>query len=238
LGGRARAPAGPEGGGFGLAEIAEWRPDLVNRRAIPQHSEITAMPDEKLHQVLRLIDEANAQDPNRETWQGEDHPKEWLYGRRMTEWLERLQPDASDILQIAARGQHIRRWEVPRDSYPMTREGYLKWRSFLYGFHGERVAELMARAGYAPGAIERVRTILSKRGLRTDPDAQLIEDVACLVFLDYYFPEFAMTQDAEKLVGIVRKTWNKMSERARQRALELDFPEAIKPLLGRALGPD
>jgi hypothetical protein len=196
------------------------------------------MNDEKLNRVLYLIDEANAQDPNRETWQGASHPKEWLYGRHMTEWLERLQPDASDILHIAARGQHIRRWEVPRDSYPMTREGYLKWRSFLYGFHGERVAEIMARVGYEPGAIERVRTILSKRGLRTDLEVQLIEDVACLVFLDYYFPEFAATQEAEKLIGIVRKTWNKMSERARQRALELEFPEAIKALLGRALEPD
>lgn len=195
------------------------------------------MNDEKLDRVLRLIDEANVQDPNKETWQGESHPKEWLYGRRMTEWLERLQPDASDILRIAARGQHIRRWEVPRDGYPMTREGYLKWRSFLYGFHGERVAELMVQAGYESEASERVRTILSKRGLRTDPDVQLIEDVACLVFLDYYFPEFAATQDAEKLIGIVRKTWNKMSERARQRALELEFPEAIKALLVRALEP-
>jgi hypothetical protein len=193
------------------------------------------MNDEKLDQVLHLIDEANAQDPNGEIWQGESHPKEWLYGRRMTEWLERLRPDAPDALRIAARGQHIRRWEVPRDSYPATREGYLKWRSFLYGFHGDRVGEIMARVGYEPGAIERVRTILSKRGLRTDPDVQLIEDVACLVFLDYYFPEFAVTQDAEKLTGIVRKTWNKMSERARQRALELEFPEAIKAQLVRAL---
>lgn len=80
------------------------------------------MHDDKLAQMLRLIDEANALDPNREFWQGEEHPKELLYGRRMTEWLLRLRPDAGELLQIAARGQHIRRWEVPRDRYPPTRK--------------------------------------------------------------------------------------------------------------------
>ncbi len=194
------------------------------------------MNNPRLELVLRRIDEANASDPNRETWRGESHPKELLYGRRMSEWLERLCPDASELLRIAARGQHIRRWEVPRDRYPATREGYLKWRSFLYGFHGERVAELMAAAGYAPEAGERAKAILSKRGMKSDPEVQTVEDAACLVFLEYYFPEFAANQDEEKLVGIVRKTWNKMSEPARSRTLELEFPDSIKSLLARALG--
>lgn len=195
------------------------------------------MNNPNLDLVLRLIDEANAADPNRESWQGESYPKELLYGRRMSEWLEKLCPEAGDLLRIAARGQHIRRWEVPRDSYPMTREGYLRWRSYLYGYHGDRLAELMAGAEYPPEAGERVKAILSKRGMKTDPDVQLVEDVACLVFLEYYFPEFAASQDEEKLLSIVRKTWNKMSGTARSRALELDFPEAIKPLLARALEP-
>jgi hypothetical protein len=196
------------------------------------------MNDDKLDRVLDLIDEANAADPNRELWQGETHPKEWLYGRRMTEWLARLEPEASEAARIAARGQHIRRWEVPRDSYPATREGYLRWRSFLYGFHGDRVAELMAQAGYGPESAARVKAILSKRGMKTDPEVQLIEDVACLVFLEYYFLAFVAGHEDEpdKLVGIVRKTWGKMSERARQHALTLAFPESIQPLLAQALG--
>lgn len=194
------------------------------------------MDHEQLHQVLRLIDEANSADPNIENAEGKPVPKELLYGQRMTAWLERLRPEASDVLQIAARGQHIRRWEVPRDSYPTTREGYLKWRSFLYGFHGEKVGELMAQAGYGPEAVARVKTILQKRGMKSEPDVQLIEDVACLVFLEHYFPAFVETQDAAKLPGIVRKTWNKMSEEGRSRALEIEFPEPIKALLGSALG--
>jgi hypothetical protein len=193
------------------------------------------MSNERLEQALRLIDEANSGDPNGEVWQGQTYPKELLYGRRMTEWLERLCPEASDVLRIAARGQHIRRWEVPRDSYPATREGYLKWRSFLYGFHGDRVAELMARAGYEEGEAERVRKILQKRGLKTDPEVQLIEDVACLVFLEHYFPAFAASQEADKLVGIVRKTWNKMSGQAQREALGIPFPEPIRALLKQAL---
>lgn len=194
------------------------------------------MSDERLERVLRLIDEANSRDPNGESWQGRTYPKELLYGLRMTEWLERLCPEASDLLRIAARGQHIRRWEVPRDSYPATREGYLKWRSYLYGFHGDRVAELMEQAGYETADAERVRKILRKRELKTDPAVQLIEDVACLVFLEHYFPEFAASQDSEKLVGIVRKTWNKMSETAHREALGIPFPESIQAMLKQALG--
>lgn len=194
------------------------------------------MSDERLHQALRLIDLANSADPHGEVWEGRTYPKELLYGMRMTEWLERLCPEASDILRIAARGQHLRRWEVPRDSYPATREGYLRWRSFLYGFHGDRVAELMEQAGYEPADAERVRKILQKRGLKADPEVQLIEDVACLVFLEHYFPAFAASQDSEKLVGIVRKTWSKMSETAHREALRIPFPEPIQALLAEALG--
>lgn len=193
------------------------------------------MNEDRLDRVLVLIDEANAQDPNSEVWQGESYPKELLYGMRMTEWLDRLYPDAPDLLHIAARGQHIRRWEVPRQTYPDTREGYLQWRSYLYGFHADCVAKLMTEAGYDPVDIERVRKILQKRGLKNDPDVQSIEDVACLVFLDYYFAAFAAIHDEEKLIGIVRKTWKKMSEHARSRALELEFPESIRALLATAL---
>jgi len=193
------------------------------------------MNEDRLDRVLGLIDEANAQDPNSEVWQGESYPKELLYGMRMTEWLDRLYPDAPDLLRIAARGQHIRRWEVPRQTYPDTREGYLQWRSYLYGFHADCVAKLMAQTGYDPIDIERVRKILQKRGLKNDPDVQSIEDVACLVFLDHYFAAFAAIHDEEKLIGIVRKTWKKMSEHARTRVLELEFPESMRVLLAAAL---
>ncbi|MGX2039693.1 DUF4202 domain-containing protein [Methylocaldum sp. MU1018] len=192
------------------------------------------MIEERLDRVIGSIDEVNAQDPDSEIWQGISYPRELLYGMRMSEWLDRLCPNAPDVLRIAARGQHIRRWEVPRQSYPDTREGYLQWRSYMYGFHADHVARLMMQAGYDAADIERVRKILQKRGLKNDPDVQMIEDVACLVFLDYYFAAFATAHHEEKLIGIVRKTWKKMSGSARSRALDLAFPDSLRALLAKA----
>lgn len=185
----------------------------------------------RLERVLALIDAANARDPNCE----DGKSRELLYGRRMSAWLERVCPEPTELLRIAARGQHLRRWEVPRDSYPATREGYLQWRAYLYGFHADRVAELMAEAGYAQAEIDRVKVMIQKRGIKTDPEVQVLEDVICLVFLENYLTEFAASQDPDKLVGIVRKTWRKMSERGHGLALQLTFPEAIMTLLAQAL---
>ena len=192
----------------------------------------------RLETVIGLIDEANHQDPNLETFKGVAYPREWLYGRRMSACLEQFCPEASEALRIAARGQHIRRWEIPRSNYPATREGYLKWRTFLYGFHADQVAGLMRHTDYEADLIERVKTLIQKRGIKTDAEVQTLEDVICLVFLEYHFAEFARTQDAEKLITIVRKTWNKMSDRGHEFALRLPFPESVQPLLARALSPD
>lgn len=194
------------------------------------------MPSDQLNRVLQAIDAANSADPNTEEWQGQSYPKELLYGQRMSARLQAFAPDADEVAQIAARGQHIRRWEVPRENYPASRPGYLQWRSFLYQFHADAVGVLMAEAGYADEPIARVKTILSKRGIKSDPDVQRNEDVACLVFLEYYFAAFAAKQPAEKLPDIVRKTWTKMSPAAQAAALTLEFPESVRPVLAAALG--
>lgn len=186
--------------------------------------------------ALSLIDAANAEDPNRETWQGQDWPKELLYSHRMSEWLQRLEPEADEVVRLAARAQHIRRWTVPRDSYPKTREGYLRWRTGLYDFHARTAGELMAQAGYGAADIERVERMLKKRGLKREADSQLIEDVACLVFLEYYFAPFAPSYEPAKVVDIVQKTWKKMSERAREAALGLNLPDEARRLVEQALG--
>lgn len=187
----------------------------------------TNMSANRLQRVLDAIDDANREDPNREEWQGEWVSKEWLYGRRMSEWLHRLAPEAPETLQIAARGQHIRRWEVPRDTYPEGRAGYHQWRTYLYGYHGDRIAELMEAAGYDSESVERVRFLLKKKKLKTDPDTQALEDAACLVFLENHLADFLAKADypEEKFVDIVRKTWAKMSENGRAAALELRLPE-------------
>lgn len=190
---------------------------------------------DRLADALRLIDEANLQDPNRECWEGRDYPKEYLYSLRMTEWLGRLDPRADEARQLAARAQHIRRWMLPRDRYPMTREGYLRWRTELYDFHAREAGEILARAGYGGDTVARVEAMLRKRGLKRNPDTQMIEDVACLVFLEHYFLPFAAGQEEAKLIDIVQKTWKKMSDPAREAALKLPFPDDMRALLGRAL---
>lgn len=182
-----------------------------------------------------MIDAANARDPNMEISEGQAQPRELLYGQRMSAWLQRVVAEPSEALMIAARGQHIRRWEVPRTNYPATREGYLRWRTGLYGFHAERLAELMRAAGYEQEPIDRVMTLVQKRGIKTEAEVQTLEDTICLVFLEYYLADFAGTQETDKLVAIIRKTWRKMSARGHELALRLPFPDPLQPILAKAL---
>ncbi len=186
--------------------------------------------------ALERIDAANADDPTRVVFQGREYPKELLYARRMTDWLARLAPDAPEHLRLAARGQHIRRWQIPRDSYPGDRGGYLRWRSSLYAFHAEHAGRILAELGYDETTVARVQALLQKKDLASDPEMQILEDVACLVFLESYFSDFAARHDAAKLQTIIRRTWRKMSPRARATALTLDLPEADRALVRQAVG--
>jgi hypothetical protein len=177
----------------------------------------------RLDEALRRFDEANAEDPNQEIVNGQPLPRELVYGQRMSARLAVFAPDAPETVKLAARAQHIRRWEVPRDSYPEGRGGYLKWRTDLYKRHGDIAGEIMKDVGYEDPTIERVQALLRKRGLKTDPDAQLMEDVICLVFLEHYFHDFAQKHDEEKLIRILQKTWKKMTQKAHEAALALDY---------------
>ncbi len=190
-----------------------------------------------LEQVIERIDEANGADPNTDTHNGQSYPKEQIYGVRMMEWVERLNPDASDALKIAARAQHIRRWEVPRSDYPEGKAGYYAWRTFLYGFHGEKAGEIMREAGYGEDVIAEMQAIMHKKNLRTNPGTQTLEDAAALVFLEKHFLDFANRNDMDedKLVDILRKTWGKMSEAGHAAALELVLPDGAAALVQKAL---
>jgi hypothetical protein len=189
----------------------------------------------RLEDAFRRFDHANAEDPHVDWVDGEPVPKELIYGRRMSARLDAFDPDASEAVQLAARAQHIRRWEVPRESYPEGRAGYLKWRTDLYKRHGDIAAEIMQEVGYDIETIERVRTLLRKRGLKTDPEVQLLEDVICLVFLEHYFHDFAKKHEDDKLISIVQKTWKKMTERAHEAALRIDYAPEDLALIERAL---
>jgi len=191
--------------------------------------------ESRFKKAIHLIDRANSQDPNRESWQGEDYPKELLYAQRMTDRLSEFAPDASEALQLAARCQHICRWEIPRESYPMDRTGYLKWRNELKAFHAEKAESILKEAGYEQELIDRVKFLLLKKQLRRDAETQTLEDVICLIFLQYYFEPFSHKYEEEKLIDILQKTWRKMSDAGQAAALELNLPEESKGLIIKAL---
>ncbi len=192
----------------------------------------------RFEDALRLIDEANSEDPNTESFEGEDYPKELLYSMRMTKWLETIESQASEALRLAVRSQHIRRWEIPRSEYPLGRKGYHQWRTRLYDYHGEKAAEILKKVGYDEETIARVRKLLKKKGLRSNPETQTLEDVACLVFLESYFWDFSRLHDEEKIIGILRKTWVKMSARGQEAARELSLNAGAEALLNKALTPE
>lgn len=191
-------------------------------------------------QAMALIDAANAEDPNIETVAGKDWPKELLYSHRMSDILQRYAPEADEAQRLAIRAQHIQRWKSPRSDYPMDRQGYHQWRTGLYKFHADTAAALLLRAGYGEDVIERVKLAVGKRALKVNPDTQLLEDVAGLVFIEHYMLEFAAKHpeyDEEKWLDIIRKTWKKMSDRARQFALSggVKLPEPLIPLIQKAV---
>jgi hypothetical protein len=174
--------------------------------------------------VLDAIDAANRQDPNIEDGQ----PVELIYGQRMSAEMDRLFPDASDMLQIAARGQHVERWKLARSEYPEGRAGYLAWRKAQGVHHAEVVMGLMQQAGYDADDIDATGRMLRKQGIKRDDEVQALEDVICFVFLKWYFAPFAAKHSAEKIQSIVEKTARKMSAEGRARVLqEFDLPENL-----------
>jgi hypothetical protein len=193
---------------------------------------------ERFTEALRRFDAANAEDPYREVVDGVSYPKELLYAQRLTAWLERFAPEASEALRLAARSQHIRRWMIPRDCYPMDRRGYLLWRTTLGKFHGDTAATILREVGYEEATIQRVRSLLRKEGLKRDPEVQCLEDVICLVFLESYCADFAAQHDAAKALGILRKTWSKMSPRGREVARTAGLRAEVQRLIDAALAAD
>ena len=184
---------------------------------------------------MQEFDAVNAQDPHTETVDDKEVPKELLYSQRMSEMLEEFYPKASETLCLAARCQHIQRWSIPREDFSMDRKGYLQWRTKLKKYHGELAGSIMKDKGYEQEAIRKVDDLLNKRRLKTDEETQILEDVVCLVFIKYYFEEFLTKHDEAKLVDIIKKTWNKMSEKGHQAALTMKLSKKASALMNKAL---
>jgi len=186
---------------------------------------------QKFAAALRRFDEENSRDPNRE----DSQPRELLYAQRLTGWVLRLAPDASEALRLAARCQHICRWESPRENYPMTRPGYLKWRADLKKFHAEKSGAILLEVGYDDETIQRVQDLNLKKNFPADPETRTLEDALCLVFLEFQLADLAAKTAEDKTINALQKSWGKMTEVARAEALKLNYGEREKALLQRAL---
>lgn len=185
------------------------------------------MSTERFQNAVRKFDEYNAADPK----QGEV-----LYAQRMSERLNQFKPDAAEHIQLAVRCQHIGRWQIPRNTYPDGKKGYIAWRNKLKDHHADLAAQIMAECGYDQEMIGRVQDLLEKKDLRNNPDTQLLEDVVCMVFVEFYLEDFATKHDDAKVIDILAKTFRKMTPAAIDVATRFDLPERSKVLLGRAAG--
>ncbi len=192
----------------------------------------------RFKQAIEQFDAANAQDPNQEIFEGKPYPKELLYAQRMTAMLEQFAPHATEAVQLAVRCQHICRWKSPRNAYPMDGVGYKQWRTDLYKFHGETAGAIMKEAGYDEVMIAKVQALLRKEKLKVNPETQMLEDVVDLVFLQHYLEAFVSKYshyEEEKLLGILRKTWRKMSEAGHEAALKLNYTDEMLGVIKKAL---
>jgi len=193
------------------------------------------MKPTRFETAIALIDKKNAEDIN--TYQVADleYPKELLYSQRMTRTLLKFDSNASKALQIAARAQHICRWKIGRKEYPMDRVGYLKWREELKKMHANITGEILEKVGFDTQFVDRVQKIILKKLIKKNEEAQALEDTICLVFLDYYFDEFAAKHTDEKIIDILKKTWVKMSDKGHAAALKIPFSEKSLDLVKQAI---
>jgi len=184
---------------------------------------------------MSRFDAENSRDPNTEVADGAARPREWLYAQRLTKWVLFLCPAASEELRLAARCQHLCRWEIPRQSYPMTRAGYLQWRATLKKFHAQKAGEILRETGYPDAVVRRVQELNLKQHFPDDPETRVLEDALCLVFLEFQFADLAAKTDEDKTVNALKKSWQKMTPTGRAAAMKLNYGAREKALLERAL---
>ena len=197
--------------------------------------EFASADPERFAAALRRFDDGNARDPNTVLLDGNPQPRELVYARWLTDWVVRLSPQASEPLRLAARCQHLCRWQIPRNSYPMTRPGYLQWREALKKFHARKSGEILREVGYGEDVINRVQQLNLKKGFPHDPETRVLEDALCLVFLERQLAELAQKTSEDKVINALQKAWDKMSPAGRALAGEIHFGPAEKALLDRAL---
>jgi hypothetical protein len=189
----------------------------------------------KFEAAFRRFDEENARDIHTTLVDGRAVARELAYSQWLTDWVLKLRPDASEALRLAARCQHLCRWLIPRQSYPMTRAGYLQWREALKKFHAEKSRQILREAGYDDAFIARVQAINLKKNLGADEEVQVMEDALCVVFIEHQFVDLAHKTPEDKMIGVLQKTWKKMSPAGRAAAQSITLGPREKSLLEKAL---
>jgi hypothetical protein len=186
----------------------------------------------RFDQALAAIDAVHAEDPDKDA---SGRPKELLYAQRMSAWLEKLAPDPPEPLRLAVRCQHLRRWAIPRARYPEGKVGYLRWRKEESLAHAALAGEILQHAGYDAETVKRVQSLVKKERIKHDPEAQALEDVTCLVFLEHELEAFAAKHPDDKVIDILRKSWAKMSAAGQREALGLQLAPHLRAIVGKAL---
>ena len=190
---------------------------------------------ERFEAATALFDRENSQDPTLEEADGTKVPRELLYAWRLTDWVLRLCPAASEALRLAARCQHICRWMVPRETFPMNRAGYLRWREELKKFHAAKAGEILTEVGYPEAFIARVQSLNLKKGFPNDPEGRVLEDALCLEFLEHQFGALAEKASEDKMINALQKSWKKMTPQAQALAKQLRYTRRQQELLASAL---
>lgn len=190
---------------------------------------------ERFDRAIRRFDEENSRDPNVEVVNGVSRPRELVYAERLTAWVMKLAPDAPEELKLAARCQHICRWMIPREQYERTKAGYLRWRNELKKFHAQKAGEILREVGCDEELIARVQALNLKKDFPQDPSSRVLEDALCLVFLQHQLADLAAKSTEEQMINALRKSWGKMTGRARAEALEIEYAPQMRALIERAL---
>ncbi|HTF17623.1 MAG TPA: DUF4202 domain-containing protein [Chryseolinea sp.] len=190
---------------------------------------------QQLEQAFSHFDVYNYRDPNTEDWNGKSFPKELLYSIRMSDRLEKFAPGSPDHVKLAVRCQHIGRWEIARNTYPMDRKGYLQWRNALKFHHARIAGQILQTCGYDEATIEKVKFLLLKKELNRNAETQLTEDVICLVFVEFYLADFAAKHEDDKVIDILKKTLMKMSKRAIEDVSHIKLSPKVAQLISIAV---
>ena len=188
--------------------------------------------------ALEEFDRYNSKDPNKEDVNGQLVPKELLYAHRMTDRLLIYFPDAPAHLQLAARGQHIGRWEIGRSQFSMDKKGYFQWRNKLKDHHAAVAEPILKSCGFDADSIKKIKSLILKKDMAGNPDMQVLEDVICLVFLEYYCEEFAAKHSKEKVIDILRKTIKKMSANAIRSLPAIPLTDTLNAMINEASASD